>query len=707
MRAIATKIGEMIMRYRLCLVLLCAAAIAGPAVAGQREETAGYSIASLNTPDPYFVPSGNTVPITVSVASPGEMQRVVVKLNGDNVTSELLANGPETLAGSVSGLLPGMNLLEVFHDSRELRPVASLKVALARAPVVSCSAASFSAGSLPVPNTVITSVTQVAATSTVPAHCLITGTIDAGRVGYPSSPSAPVSVYTYAIGWQVRLPLAWSGRYIGEGGGGTDGSIPGTTSRLVDGFAEAGDDSGHDNNVNSDPLAAGRGSFGTDFQARVDFAYRAIALTTQIAKSLIATYYGRPAAYSYFEGCSMGGRETMMVTQRLPDDFNGVIVGDPGFQFPTSATKSIYESQVFGQLAQSMGLYTVDGLPLYSNTFTDQDLQLISNTILQACDKLDGLADGMVNNPMACTTARVTPYLNALKCSGSKTPTCLTGGQIQAIEKFYAGPVTPSAKRPYDGWIWDPGIAGCTSAVDCNTPTATNIAGGWRSWNLGSYQTNLVTAVLQVQGGGPATTTVLPNPPVLPAPVANEGLTKLMMSWNLDDYVASLHATTTAFPVSSYDLLQVDSTHLNAYRSHGGKMIIWQPQTGGPFSPLAMVHWYEDLNHEYGGTAANYHKVRSFARLFLMPGSQHCGGGPATSTITPLDSIIGWVEDGLAPASLLGTAPANTPWPGRTRPLCPFPQYAHYVGSGDINQAQNFVCGGDMTGNQQDGHRGD
>jgi hypothetical protein len=181
----------------------------------------------------------------------------------------------------------------------------------------------------------------------------------------------------------------------------------------------------------------------------------------------------------------------------------------------------------------------------------------------------------------------------------------------------------------------------------------------------------------------------------MPAPTAAEGTYRIMTDWNLDDYVTAVHATTAGFPVSSYDLLQVDSTDLRPFRAHGGKVLVWQPQTGGPFSPLAMVHWYEDLNQEFGGNARNYEKVQSFARLFLMPGSQHCGGGPSTSTIDPLDAVVGWVEGGTAPSSLIGTAPTATPWPGRTRPLCAFPAYAHYVGSGDINQAQSFECRAD------------
>ena len=705
---------------RILLIALLHGAVAG-AVAhdGTVERPNAYSIASLNTPDPAFVATGNSVTVRASASSAASLRKLIVTLNGRDVTHALTTVGGQSVSGTVVGLMPGMNLFEVFKNNGERSPVASLKVALAQAPATTCAPVSFSTAAFPVANVQVVSATPVAATATVPAHCVVNGTINAGRVGYPSSASAAPSVYTYAIKWQVRLPEAWSGRFITRGGGGLDGSIPGTTGGLANGFAEAGNDSGHDNNVNTDPLAAGPGSFGTDFEARVDFSHRAIDLTTQVAKSLIERYYGKPQDYSYFEGCSMGGREAMMVPQTLPHAFDGVVVGDPAFKFVGVLSKSVYISQLFGGLAASMGVYSVNGLPLASNAYTNQDLQLVSNAILQACDSLDGLADGMVNNPMQCTTRKVKPYLDAVRCTGDKTASCLSAEQADTILKYYAGPVTPTGKRPYDGWMWDPGIAGCTSAQDCNTPTATNIATGWRSWNLGTYQANPATAINTASAysgnrGGAAATVVVPSPPVLPSPIANEGTTKLVMNLDLDAFLASAHATTAAFPVSGYELFQTASTDLNAFRSNGGKVLIYQPQTGGPFSPLAMVHWYEDLQRSgkghghharssegrdggemRGPSTGDLGDVQSYARLFLMPGAQHCGGGPSTSSIDPVSAVVNWVENGVAPDRLIGTAGPSTPWPGRTRPLCPYPQYAHYKGSGDINQSENFVCRAD------------
>ena len=557
----------------------------------------------------------------------------------------------------------------------------------------SCTALSSKASSLPT-GAAITSAVFVPATSTVAEHCNVVGTVNAGRAGAQSSPGV---AQTYTIQWQVRMPTTWNSKLTVEGGGGLDGSVPDTTSRLSAGYMMAADNSGHDATLNADPQEGGPAAFGTDYQARVDFAYNAIAQTTAIARKLSSLYYGQAPKYSYFEGCSMGGREAMMVTQRLPDQFNGVVVGDPAFKLTQMSTHEVYNAQTFGALATRMGLTSASGLPLISNTFTDSDLQLVSKAVLDACDAKDGLVDGMINAPLQCTTAVVSPFLQSLACSGGKTASCLTADQINTLITVYSGPVTPSGLKPYYPWMWDAGIAGCTSSVDCNTSGATNIAGGWRLWTLGSFQTNLATATTNALdyspfAGGGLSTVLAPTPSNAPAPMANEGLLRLMLSYNLDSYYQSIFATTPAFPTSSYSLFDVDSTDLSAFKNSGGKVLIWQPQTGGPFSPLAMVDWYQQLNQQNGGTPFNYSNVQKFARLFLMPGAQHCGGGPSTSQIDPFSAVVSWVENGTPPNQLIGTAPATTPWPGRTRPLCPFPQSAHYNGSGDINSASNFTC---------------
>ena len=691
------------MRGAVCAFAFSLIVGSGSAFAATDADPRGYAIRSLNTPDPIFT-SADSVAIRINADSTARVQRAVVRLNGSDVTAAFALSQPGVKTGTVGGLVPGINTFELFATNNQGQPVATLRVARARTPTLACSAASFPVAGMPVPNTVITSVAHVAATATVPAHCLINGTINAGRIGNETSPGAPVSRYTYAITWQARLPDAWNSKFYMPGGGGTDGSVPSTTTRLAQGYAAAANDSGHSNAVNTDPLAGGTASFGTDFLARVDFAYNAIDVTTQTAKHLVELYYGAAPAFAYFEGCSMGGREAMMVTQRLPSYFDGVVSGDPAFRITKVGVWATYEGQQLAALARTRDLISGFGVPFANNTFTNQDLQLISNAVLKACDQLDGLVDGMVSNPDACTTPVVTPFLDALQCAGAKTATCLAADQIQAIKNIYTSGAPNSLGQPqYAPWMWDAGIAGCTSPTDCNTPTATNINGGWRLWNVGFFNAAFVPHVSNTANGalnfaslgGGAIPLLFATPPILPAPTANDGLANLLMNYDFDTLAASIFGHNATFPVSDTTLLNVDATDLSPFRNRGGKLIIWQPQTGGPFSPQDLVNWYTELNGAMHGNPNTFARTQGFARLFLLPGVNHCGGGIGCSLIDPFSPVVDWVENGLAPASIVGTAPNNTPWPGRTRPLCPYPQYAHYQGSGDINVAANFECRSD------------
>jgi len=687
------------MRRSLRSLLFSLIATSSFALAGgdRRADDDGYAIQSLNTPDPVFT-AGDSVAIRVSADSSKALQKAVVRLNGHDVTSALSESAPGVMEGSVAGLLPGINSFEVLKNRGERDAVASLKVARAKGPSVACALASFPASALPVPNTVVSSATPVAATATVPAHCLVAGTINAGRVGTETSPGAPVARYTYAINWQARLPDAWNSKFHMPGGGGTDGSVPNTTTRLAQGYASAANDSGHSNAVNSDPLAGGTASFGTDYPARVDFAYNAIDVTTRTAKKLVELYYAERPQYSYFEGCSMGGREAMMVTQRLPSYFNGVVVGDPAFRITKVGVWAMYTGQQLAGLARTRDLISGFGVPFANNTFTNQDLQLVSKAVLDACDALDGVSDGMVSNSQACTTRRVKPKLEALRCTADKTPACLAADQVEAILNIYASGAPTSRGRPqYAPWMWDAGIAGCTTAADCNTPTATNINIGWRLWNVGIFNPAFVPHVTPAANGalsfaslgGGAIPLLFATPPILPAPTANDGLANLIMNYDFDTFAASIHGTSAAFPLSDTALLNVDATDLSPFRRNGGKVIIWQPQSGGPFSPQDMVNWYSHMSREMRG----FDETQQFARLFMLPGANHCGGGPSTSVIDAFSPVVNWVENGNAPATILGTAPATgNPFPGRTRPLCPYPAYARYKGAGSIELADSFEC---------------
>ena len=236
------------------------------------------------------------------------------------------------LTGTVIGLVPGINSLEVFKNGGERRAVAGLKVARAKAPSATCSTASFPADALPVPNTVVTSATPVVATPTVPAHCLVAARSTPAASAPKPARRCAVSRYTYAINWQARLPDAWNSKFHMPGGGGTDGSVPSTTTRLRQGYAAAANDSGTATRSTATRLpAAPRRSAPITLRASISPTTPSTS-RLRTAKELVEMYYDDRPEFSYFEGCSMGGREAMMVTQRLPSHFDGSVSGDPAFR---------------------------------------------------------------------------------------------------------------------------------------------------------------------------------------------------------------------------------------------------------------------------------------------------------------------------------------------------------------------------------------
>ena len=224
----------------------------------------------------------------------------------------------------------------------------------------------------------------------LPDHCEVLGVINP-RTGVDGQP--------YAIKLHLRMPTAWNERFYFQGGGGTDGNL-GTASpaQLGQGYAVVSTDGGHDNAVNTTPLA-GSFQFGFDPQARSDYGYNAHAQVANAAKAITKTYYRHTPKFSYFEGCSEGGREGLMFSQRYPEMFDGIVAGNPGMDLPKAAVAEAWDSQAFAAAARTM---TPFGNPDLASSFTPAELSAVGDAILQACDAQDGLVDGMVNNPQAC-----------------------------------------------------------------------------------------------------------------------------------------------------------------------------------------------------------------------------------------------------------------------------------------------------------------
>lgn len=518
----------------------------------------------------------------------------------------------------------------------------------------------------------ITSAVLNPPTSTLPEHCEILGTIGqhTGADGQ-----------TYAVKFHLRMPTAWSERFYYSGGGGLDGSVGGADSpQLAQGYAVVSTDSGHDAALNISAIA-GNAEFGFDPQARLDYGYEGPGRVAQAAKAITRAYYRQRIRYSYFEGCSEGGREGLMFSQRYPDIFDGIIAGNPGIDLPKAAVAEAWDTQAFAKAARAL---TPFGNPDLATSFTPAELSAIGDAILKECDGKDGLVDGMVTNPQAC---RFDPQTLGPQGSGM-----LSANQVAALKDVFGGARNSKGRALYAGWFWDPGIA----------------AAGWRIWKIGPLFPGPGNTSLNTTLGGSALPFVFTTPPnsqtagtpghpgtvvttAGPAP-GLPGLNDAFMPWllgySMDVDAPKIYARSGIFSQSAMDFMGTSSTDYRRFRSGGSKLIVYSGQADPVFSSKYHIGWYQDLMERVGGVRA----TQQFARLFVVPGMNHCGGGYATSQFDAFSALVNWVEHGSGPASLVGTAPADTPWPGRTRPICAYPAQARYVGHGSIEDAANFAC---------------
>lgn len=552
------------------------------------------------------------------------------------------------------------------NDDAAATPAAALPTATELAATCPQLGTAAVAASLPVARTTISTATLVAATSATPEHCQIDGEINR-RTGADGT--------SYAIRFRLRMPTAtWNERFFMGGGGGTNGTLVDPVARVAEGYATIGTDSGHDNVANNDPAAGGTAAFGRDPQARIDFAYSAYDQVTQVGKALVARFYARAAKRAYYVGCSEGGREALLMTQRFPEHYDGVVAGDPVLHLPLGPLSGLYTTQLFAGLANRSGLKLADGNPAINRTYTDDDLLLFRNAVLGACDALDGLSDGIVDNLPACTKPVVEAKLAELRCTGAKTAACLSGDQIDTMRKAFDGTLNSQGTQLYSDWQWDAGIGGLNG-------TAYNPS--WRSWWLGSYAsaTNNATKLNFATAEAVAYTT----PPQI---VATANSLSYSLAYNFDTDPIKLYATSGAFTQSAAQLYFADSPYLSPFKARGGKMMVYHGGSDSSVSVNDTLRWYQAMSVQMGPDTA------SFARMYVVPGMAHCSGGPATDRFDMLPQLVDWVEKGTAPDSVIATAtnPGYFGVAARSRPLCPYPKQTRYKGSGDVNDAANFIC---------------
>ena len=511
------------------------------------------------------------------------------------------------------------------------------------------------------PNTSITASTTVApgslmvAGQPVPEHCRVTGSM--------FQRTSAVDGKNYAIGFEMRLPLAWNGRFFHQVNGGTDGSVGTATggvggggplsTALIQGFAVISSDAGHNGAQNP--------TFGLDPQARLDYGYQAVAKIGPMAKSVIQTAYGKAPDRSYLGGCSNGGRHAMVAAARYGDQYDGILAGDPGTVLPLAAVANMAGAQAYAGLATNPADIATG--------FTQPERALVSAAVLAKCDALDGATDGMVQDGAACQAA-FNLVRDVPTCIGARDGTCLSAAQKSAIAPLFSGAKTSAGTLIYASFPYDAGLG-------------TN---GWGFWKFNAstaLDPGAVGFIWQVQ----------------PANPVGFNASTFALTSSIDALFTKIAATDAVYTESALSFMTPPHPEqLDTLRNRGAKLMIYHGTSDPIFSSDHSITAWKRWDQTYGGTASN------FARLYLVPGMNHCSSGPATDQFDMLTPLVAWVEKGQAPASVVATArgPGNAggvnadvpvTWAAnRSRPLCPYPQVARYNGSGDAESAASFSC---------------
>lgn len=451
------------------------------------------------------------------------------------------------------------------------------------------------------------------------------------RVNATLSPTPASSIKV-----EVWLPAeeAWNGKFMATGNGGYGGTLGGPRLAMRPavkaGYAVAGTDMGH-----TEDGAGGSAEWALNQPDKiVDWGHRANHETAVFAKALIAAHYGKGPRRAYFTGCSDGGREALMEAQRYPNDFDGIVAGAPANAW----------TRLMGSFAWSWK--AVHEVP--ESRIPDTLLPVIQKAALAQCDKLDGVADGVIEDPRLC---RFDPVV--VQCKDDQAKECLTPAQVAGLRKLYQGPRDSKGKSILPGY----------PAGGEATP------GAWPLWISGekaqhpsfarSFFANFV--------------------------YSNTGWQLAQLNLDKDLKAAKAIAPTVAS----------DNPDLSAFKARGGKLILFHGWSDAAITPLATIQYYDAVRGKMGVKSAD-----AFSRLFMVPGMSHCFGGPGPNSFDMLATLDAWVEGGAAPeqviaskkdndyADLLGM-PAKAV---RTRPLCAYPKVAQWDGKGSTDLAASFSC---------------
>lgn len=443
-----------------------------------------------------------------------------------------------------------------------------------------------------------------------------------------------------AIQFEVWLPAAnWNGKLQGVGNGGLAGTISFAplARTLRSGYAAASTDTGH---TTEEPK-----TWLENRDRLIDYSYRALHLTTEYAKKIIDAYYSQAPNRSYYLGCSKGGQQGLMEAQRYPADYDGIVAGDAANFWTRQMTSEVWVGDATGSAETNL---------------PEEKLRVLQKATLDACDALDGLADGIVSDPTHC---RFDP--KKLQCKGADAPDCLTAAQVEAVEKIYSGPVNPRTRQKlypgvYPGGELGWGKAGGEALIN---RSATSGVSSQDFWSLAVFH----------------------NP-----------------DWQFRSFDFDRDLSAAEEKLGA--IMNATDPNLEPFRRLGHKLLYYH----GAADPLVPaqngIDYFESVVKAQKGLGP----TQQFFRVFLAPGVYHCSGGPGAagfggSIAAPSEdadhdltsAVARWTEQGIAPERIVATKYIDNDASkgiAMQRPLCAYPLVARYKGSGDPNNAATFTC---------------
>jgi len=441
---------------------------------------------------------------------------------------------------------------------------------------------------------------------------------------------------------EIWLPVAgWNGRLQGLGNGGFAGLIDYVQLGVAmsKGYAGTATDAGHTGSPIDAAWALGHP------EKVIDFGHRGIHEMTRVAKEAVHAFYGKSPQHSYFAGCSDGGREALMEAQRYPADYDGILAGAPANYWTALLSTAAWDTQAL----------TLDA----ASFIPPAKIPAISAAVLAACDELDGVRDGILNDPRQCHFDPATLLCKA----GEDTDKCLIAPQAAALKKIYAGPHDQSGKEILPGYL----------------PGAEDGQGGWGLWVTGPAPVKSLLAFFAI------------------------GYFSNMIyeksDWNYKTF--TLEAGMKSAEEKTASALNATNPDLRAFEARGGKLILYHGWEDPAIPAINTVNYYQSVLATMGPRADQ------FLRLYMVPGMQHCDNGPGPDSFGQVGKLTfddpqhsanaaleQWVEKGTAPSTIIASkySARDEHHATMTRPLCAYPQAAKYKGSGDINDAANFVC---------------